>query len=280
VQISDGFKSPVREHFQARVFEGGQYDVGWLFVVAGSFIDGPNRYRWNRNNPLRWVDRNGLLPGAGGWDLERLHRDVVHPPATPESAAIDRAAVTAAVVLSAELVVTGYFLFPEALPALVVYGPTVMAPDAIAAIYGTAAVAAASEMVIGRGPANPNLPSGSPVAGSYRNTPNVKGAIGEELMELQLAAEGANLRGTQLTFDVPSSPGVTTRLDGVSSTPTGLFAEEAKFGASARLTANQEAARNAINAGQPLIPRGPRAKNAGFTPGVPVNLCGFRERRF
>ena len=34
----------------------------WIKRDPGGFIDGPNRYRWNRNNPFKYVDPSGLEP--------------------------------------------------------------------------------------------------------------------------------------------------------------------------------------------------------------------------
>jgi RHS repeat-associated protein len=53
--------NPVDELLSAQ-YRNARPGIGrWLRRDPGGLIDGPNRYRWNRNNPLRYRDPNGLF---------------------------------------------------------------------------------------------------------------------------------------------------------------------------------------------------------------------------
>ena len=54
---------------------------------------------------------------------------------------------------------------------------------------------------------------------------------------------------------------------------------ESKKGPTAKLTENQEKANNAVNSGQPLIPKGNNAARAGLTPGNPVRFDEYQVDR-
>lgn len=79
---------------KARTAPGFQRTDTVACIRFVGFIDGPNRYRWNRNNPLRYVDPTGLYGETPG-DLAALGADLV-------AASIFGAGYLAAVTLDAD----------------------------------------------------------------------------------------------------------------------------------------------------------------------------------
>lgn len=70
--------------------------------------------------------------------------------------------------------------------------------------------------------------------------------------------------------------GKRTRADALTKTPDGkLKIRESKFGPSARLSEKQKSMQSAVELGQPVIPRGQNAKDAGLEPGLPTIIDFF-----
>jgi RHS repeat-associated protein len=100
-------------------------------------------------------------------------------------------------------------------------------------------------------------------------SPQVKGAIGEQLSQEAAVARGEVVRGTQIT--VRSASNVRTRVDVVTATPGGnVKLIESKNGPHARLTPNQRKALPEIQQTGSCTPCGKNAEKAGFKPGEKI----------
>jgi len=109
--------------------------------------------------------------------------------------------------------------------------------------------------------------------------PVLKGQEGARKSKQEAEANGETVKGEGVTFELPS--GKRTRSDLVTQTPDDqLKVREAKQGESAKLSPGQKEMKDTVNDGGTVIPRGQRAKDAGFVPGTPVRINNFEEDRF
>ena len=109
--------------------------------------------------------------------------------------------------------------------------------------------------------------------------PVLKGQEGARKSKQEAEANGETVKGEEVTFELPS--GKRTRSDLVTQTPDDqLKVREAKQGESAKLSPGQKEMKDTVNDGGTVIPRGQRAKDAGFVPGTPVRINNFEEDRF
>jgi hypothetical protein len=109
--------------------------------------------------------------------------------------------------------------------------------------------------------------------------PVKKGQAGVKKTLKTAKAAGETVRGEEVTFELPS--GNRTRADVVTKTKgKRTKIRESKNGPNADLTDGQKEMQEAVKKKQPVIPRGKRAKNAGFTPGVPVIIDLFQIDRW
>ena len=83
--------------------------------------------------------------------------------------------------------------------------------------------------------------------------------------------------GEEITFELPS--GRRTRSDLVLATEEGLKVREAKQGPTAKLTEPQKQMQEAAQRGEPVIPRGKKARDAGLPPGDELRVGEFKEDR-
>ena len=92
-------------------------------------------------------------------------------------------------------------------------------------------------------------------------------------------SQGLELRGREITFELPS--GKRTRSDWVTVDPesSSFGIREAKTG-NAVLSEGQIEMQLTIERGGTVIPRGKRAERAGLTPGVPISPSTFTVDRF
>jgi hypothetical protein len=82
------------------------------------------------------------------------------------------------------------------------------------------------------------------------------------------------VRGKEVTFELPN--GGRTRADIVTESKGNLNIVESKNGPGARLTTRQTQAQQAVQQGQPLVPRGGNAQAAGLKPGTPVKVNQYQ----
>ncbi len=104
--------------------------------------------------------------------------------------------------------------------------------------------------------------------------PVLKGQEGVAQSEAAAIARGEIIRGREVTFELPS--GGRTRADLLTESPSGLKIIESKKGPAAQMTKRQTQAQTAVQQGQPLIPRGNNAQDAGLTPGSAVHLNDYQ----
>jgi hypothetical protein len=127
---------------------------------------------------------------------------------------------------------------------------------------------------------------GKPVEGNVQNnvqrggrTPTELGKRGEELSDAEAIAAGEQIRGKQVTFELPS--GRRTRPDTLTEMKDGaLKVREAKMGKNARLSDGQKELKQVIEEGGTVVPRGTRAKEARLEHGKQVRIKHFEEDRY
>jgi RHS repeat-associated protein len=108
--------------------------------------------------------------------------------------------------------------------------------------------------------------------------PVLKGQEGVAKSQAAEKEKGGTILGGGITFELPS--GGRTVADTVAQPAEGgLKIIESKNGPTARLSPRQKEAQQAVQNGQPLIPRGGNAEKAGLTPGEPVQINKYQEDR-
>jgi hypothetical protein len=107
--------------------------------------------------------------------------------------------------------------------------------------------------------------------------PIEKGKAGVEKSKAEAAEAGETLVGEEITFELPS--GRRTRSDLVLVNEEGLKVRESKQGPRAKLTEPQKQMQDAARRGEPVVPRGKKAREAGLPPGEELRVGEFKEDR-
>jgi len=107
--------------------------------------------------------------------------------------------------------------------------------------------------------------------------PVLKGKAGVSMSVQEIEASGGTVRGLEISFELPS--GRTTRADIGASLAGKEILVESKNGPTAELRAAQKEAQATVESGGVLIPKGPKAERAGYTPGKPIKFDEYRVDR-
>jgi len=99
------------------------------------------------------------------------------------------------------------------------------------------------------------------------------GKAGEAIIEREIKESGEEIAGRQVTLE--TLDGVKSRVDWVTKEAKVI---EGKTNG-AELSKGQRAVRDAINRGEPVIPRGKNAEAAGLKPGEPIKMKEYEVKR-